>query len=170
MVAEDQLGAVADEHVRGVDAALVELVEFALQRDRVGDDAVADYALDAGAEDPRRHQMQHVTLVADLDGVPGIVAALKAHHHVDVAGQHVDKFSLALVAPLGPDQNVHRHDPILLKNIRIFLSLRENGTAAAVRMHIKYPVDGGFSTARLELCAVKSYMTVMIWIVFFWVG
>ena len=117
MVAEDQLGAVADEDVRGVDAALVQLVQFALQRDRIGDDAVADDALDAGAEDPRRHQMQHISLVADLDGVPGVVAALKAHHHVDVAGQHVDKFAFALVTPLGADQNVHRHDHQLLKNM-----------------------------------------------------
>ncbi len=41
-----------------------------------------------------------------------------------------------------------------------FCETREDapGVLAVPPMYIKYPVDGGFSTARLELCAVKSYI------------
>ena len=53
--------------------------------------------------------MEHITLTADFDGVPGVVAALKTNHHIDVAGEHVDEFSLAFVSPLGSDQNINRH-------------------------------------------------------------
>ena len=55
--------------------------------------------------------MEHVAFLADLDGVAGVVAALEPHDDVHVAGEHVDKFALALVTPLGAYQNIHRHDP-----------------------------------------------------------
>jgi hypothetical protein len=35
--------------------------------------------------------------------VPGVVAALEAHHGLHVIGQQIDDFALALVAPLQAD-------------------------------------------------------------------
>jgi hypothetical protein len=38
-------------------------------------------------------------------GVPGVGAALVAHHPVGALGEHVDQLALALVAPLGADDD-----------------------------------------------------------------
>ena len=43
------------------------------------------------------------------DGVAGIVAALRTHHHVDGLGEQVDDLALSLVAPLASDQDGHAH-------------------------------------------------------------
>jgi hypothetical protein len=47
-------------------------------------------------------------------GVPGIVAALEADHDVGLGGQPIDDLALALVAPLGPDNNYIRHELLVL--------------------------------------------------------
>ena len=43
------------------------------------------------------------------DGVPGVVAALAADDDVRLAGEDVDDFAFAFVAPLGADQNCVCH-------------------------------------------------------------
>jgi hypothetical protein len=70
--------------------------------------AIADVALDAVADDARRHQIELVDLLADDQRMTGIVAALKAHHPLGMIGQPVDDLALPLVAPLGA-----HHDDIL---------------------------------------------------------
>ena len=49
--------------------------------------------------------MQHGLLAADDQRVAGIVAALEAHHALGVISQPIDDFSLALVTPLGADDD-----------------------------------------------------------------
>ena len=72
---------------------------------------------DAGADDrdlARPHhaggqQRQLVGLVADDQGVAGIVPALEAHHDLRALRQPIDDLALALVAPLGADHRDVRH-------------------------------------------------------------
>lgn len=109
VVFEDQLGAVAQLDLFGVEALFGDGLHLLHQADRIDHYAVADHALHARAEDAGRNQMQHIAVLADLDGVTGVIAALKADDHVDVAGQHVDQFSFAFVSPLSSDQNINRH-------------------------------------------------------------
>ena len=72
------------------------------QGPRIDHHAIADHrqlALDhAGGE-----KRELVDLFADHEGVSGIVAALKAHHHIGPVRQPVDQLSLAFIAPLGAD-------------------------------------------------------------------
>jgi len=44
-------------------------------------------------------------LVADDERVPGVVAALKAHHDIGALTQPIDDLALAFVAPLGADDH-----------------------------------------------------------------
>ena len=72
------------------------------QRPGIDHDAVADDR-ELALHHARRQQRELVGVVADHDGVAGVVAALEAHHHVGAVGQPVDDLALALVAPLGAD-------------------------------------------------------------------
>ena len=66
----------------------------------------ADHAPAARAEDARGQRLEDELLAPHHDGVPGVVAALIAHHRVHVRGQHVHQLALGLVAPL----RAHDHD------------------------------------------------------------
>ena len=46
--------------------------------------------------------MQDVLLTFDMDGMAGIVSALRAHHDVGLLSQDVNDFALAFIAPLVP--------------------------------------------------------------------
>ena len=70
--------------------------------------AVADQTLHVRVQDSGGDQRQNGFLAADDQGVPGVVAALKAHHRLRLIGQQIDDFALALVAPLQTD-----HDQVL---------------------------------------------------------
>ena len=63
----------------------------------------------SGREDAGREQVQGVLLVADDDGVAGVVAALVADDVVDAAAEQVGGLALALVAPLGADEHDRGH-------------------------------------------------------------
>src|SRR2546423_14549724 len=54
-------------------------------------------------DDAGRDEMQCVRLVADFDGVAGVVTALVARDHVEALGQEVNDLALALIAPLRAD-------------------------------------------------------------------
>jgi hypothetical protein len=62
--------------------------------------AVADRAPHARVEDAARDLVEHERDVADVHRVPGVGAALVAHHPVGALGEHVDELPLPLVAPL----------------------------------------------------------------------
>ncbi len=60
-------------------------------------------------EDAGRDEVQDGLLAAHHQRVAGVVAALEADHHVGVLGEEIDDLSLALVAPLGSDDDHVRH-------------------------------------------------------------
>ena len=72
--------------------------------------AVADHVVHARREDSGRDEVQREVLaVGQHDGVAGVVAALVAHHPLDLAAEQVGGLALALVTPLGADQHDRRH-------------------------------------------------------------
>ena len=104
---QDQRGVVGDAQIGGrhVQPLRADAVHLRQQRHRVDHDAVADHA-QLAAHQAGRQQAELVGLVAHHQRVPGVVAALEAHHDIRAAGQPVHDLALALVAPLGAD---HRH-------------------------------------------------------------
>ena len=66
---------------------------------------IADVAHDTGPDDPRRHQVELVNLVADDQRMTGVVAALEAHHTSGLIGQPVNDLSFALIAPLSANHH-----------------------------------------------------------------
>ena len=54
-------------------------------------------------------ELEGVALTADHDGVAGVVAALVAHDVAVLLGEQVDDLGLALVAPLGADDDGDGH-------------------------------------------------------------
>ena len=57
----------------------------------------------------RGQQVEGVALLADDHGVPGVVAALVAHHVVHAVAEQVRGLALALVAPLRADEHDGGH-------------------------------------------------------------
>ncbi len=58
--------------------------------------------------------MQNGLLATDDQGMTGVVAALKPHDGLRLPGQQIDNLSLALVTPLGADDDdtlAHRDCP-----------------------------------------------------------
>ena len=108
---EDQVGAAGDAEPVARDAPGRQRVDLGEQRRQVDDDAVGDHRDDVVVEDPARRELQGVALAADDDGVPGVVPALVAHDVAVLLGEQVDDLGLALVAPLGPDDDGDRHGP-----------------------------------------------------------
>ena len=55
-------------------------------------------------------------LTVDDDGVTGVVAALVADDQVHLLGDEVGELALALVAPLGADDDGRRHPAMVLNS------------------------------------------------------
>ena len=68
-------------------------------------DAVADKTVHPGPHGTRRHQVQNGFLPVDDQGMTGVVPSLETNHCVCVFRQQINNFSLALVTPLGTEQN-----------------------------------------------------------------
>ena len=101
----DEVRVARDAQALGRAAARRELVELLAQHLGVEHDAVAEHAELAREEDAARQQPELERLLADLHGVPGVVAALVARDDGERLGQQVDDLALALVAPLGADDD-----------------------------------------------------------------
>ena len=115
VVGHQQVGRGRDEQAPAHrDALLLQGHDLVAQGPGVDDHAAAQQAAHALVQHPRGHQVQHVLLAADVDGVAGVGAALVAQHPVDVLAQGVDDLALALVAPLAADDHpiVHAHLPV----------------------------------------------------------
>ena len=109
VVRHDQVRVGADPQPGEVDALGPQVVELVGEDLRVDHDAVADRARLAGVEDPRRDQVElPLHAVAD-DRVAGVVAALEADDQIGVLGEQIGDLALALVAPLGADDDDPRH-------------------------------------------------------------
>ena len=62
-----------------------------------------------GTQNAARNQLENVLLLADEDRVPRVVSALVARHDVEPIREQIDDFSLALVAPLGAEDDHVSH-------------------------------------------------------------
>ncbi len=93
---------------RHLDALPAQSLDLLQQGPGIHHHAVADDG-ELAAHQARGQQAQLVGLVADDEGMAGIVAALEAHHHVGAFRQPVDDLALALVAPLRADDRYIRH-------------------------------------------------------------
>ncbi len=106
MVRKHDVRSRRDADPRDVDAQLrqhVELVDEPAHRD---DGAGADQELRPFDERPGRHDAQRELRVADLDGVPGVVAAAEARDDAVLAREQIHDAPFAFVAPLDADADV----------------------------------------------------------------
>ena len=84
-----------------VDAGRFEHRDFVEQRRQVNHHAVADNGLLAGAENAARNQLEDELLLANEDGMAGVVAALIAGDDIEPFREKVDDFALCLRRPTG---------------------------------------------------------------------
>src|SRR5262249_45608706 len=106
VVRKNQVRLVAHENAAAdVDAVVRQLVDFRKERLGIDHHAVADYARDAGMQDPRRYQPQHELRALHVDGVAGVVTALIAANDGKTWREEIDDLALAFVAPLGTQDN-----------------------------------------------------------------
>ena len=102
VVGQDDLRAVGDEEMAvDIDAELAHAVDFAEECNGIEHHAVADDAFAARAKHAAGNELQDELVLANDDGVPGIVPAGVARHGGEPLAEHVYDLSLALVAPLG---------------------------------------------------------------------
>jgi len=102
VVGQNDLRAVGDEEIAvDLDAQLANAADLAEERDGIEDNSVADDALATRPEHAAGNKLQHKLVLADDDGVPGVMSAGVARHGGKPLAQHVNDFALALVAPLG---------------------------------------------------------------------
>ncbi len=106
---EDQVGAARHPQIATRDAPRLEHVDLVEQGRQIDDHTVGDHRYDVLVQHTARHELEGVTLVADDDGVPGVVPALVAHDVRVLLGEQVDDLRLALVAPLGADDDGDGH-------------------------------------------------------------
>jgi hypothetical protein len=110
VVGHDQVRVGRHAQAADVHPPAAQLVELLAEDLGVHDDAVADDARLARVEDPGRHEVELERLAVADDRVAGVVAALEAHHGVGLLGEQVGDLPLALVAPLGADDDDAGHE------------------------------------------------------------
>jgi hypothetical protein len=93
-----------------IDARGLQSIDLGEQHHRVDDDAVSDHGDDVLVEDPGRKKLEGESFAADHDRVARVVAALVAHDEVHLFGQDIGELALALVAPLGPNDDGGGHE------------------------------------------------------------
>jgi hypothetical protein len=86
-------------------AGLFQAFDFFKQLAHGEHHTVADVALHAGAHDAAGNQVQSRLHAVDDQCVTGVVTALETHDAVGAFGQPVDQLALALVTPLGADDD-----------------------------------------------------------------
>jgi hypothetical protein len=109
VVVRDDVGVRTQHQAAGVDAALVERVDLLEQHREIDDDTVADHRDAARTQDAAGQQVQRVRLAVDDHRVAGVVAAVELDDVVDAAPEEIGCLALALVTPLGPDDDDCRH-------------------------------------------------------------
>src|SRR5438128_3434820 len=85
------------------------LVDLFQELRRIDDHSVPDDVHRALSQDPGWQEMERVQLVAHLDRVPCVRAALEPHNDVRAVGKVVDDLPLAFVPKLGSDHNRRGH-------------------------------------------------------------
>jgi len=109
---QDQRRIVGDAEIVAIDDHALgrQPVDFADQRMRINDDAIADHSQFSRPHNARGQQRELVDNPVDDQRVAGIVAALEADDDIGPLGQPVDDLALTLVAPLRSDDNYVGHD------------------------------------------------------------
>mmetsp|Transcript_23197 Transcript_23197/g.54782 ORF Transcript_23197/g.54782 Transcript_23197/m.54782 type:complete len:566 (+) Transcript_23197:2995-4692(+) len=103
---QDQRAGFADEQTRPhLHAGGFEALDLGQQMGRIDDHAVADVAGHAVAHDAAGDELQRGLDALDDQGMAGVVAALEARHALGVIGHPVHDLALALVTPLGADDD-----------------------------------------------------------------
>ena len=118
VVRRDEVRVGGDPQPRGVGAAGLEPVDLGEERLEVDDDAVADHRDRAGRQDAGGQQLELVLLAADHHGVARVVAAVGLDDVLHAAAEDVGGLTLALVAPLGADQDDRCHGRVLTSSSR----------------------------------------------------
>ena len=93
-----------NQHALGGDA-----LDFLEKSPGVNDHAVADERELAGADDAGGQQAELVLDAVDDQRVARIVAALETNDDIGAAGQPIDDFAFAFIAPLGADDRDIAH-------------------------------------------------------------
>jgi hypothetical protein len=114
MVRHDQVGFFADfksvwPHVN---ASVAQGVYFPQQNSRIDHDTVSDRTR-FFLQNTGWNQVADKLFPAHDDGMTGIVAALKAHHHVGRLCQQVHDFAFPFIPPLGSDNDYVSHAILL---------------------------------------------------------
>ena len=105
VVRRDDVRAARHEQPGHVHAARDQRVELLEQDLDVDHHAVGDDRYDTRRQDPGRQEVQRILLVVDDDRVPRVVPTVELDHVIDAGAQEVRRLSLALIAPLGPDEH-----------------------------------------------------------------
>src|ERR1700681_683135 len=103
------MGAIADvQPTLHVDARLGERFDFVDESGGIDDYAGANNRMTAGAQNSAGDELQNVAIGADDDGVAGVVASSYARDIFKGAGEIVNDFAFAFIAPL----RAYHHDRV----------------------------------------------------------
>ena len=116
MVRHDERAVGRDAHARlCINAMGLELIDFLEEGLGREHHAVADVANRCRVHDSRGNQTQNRLGTIDDKRMTSVVAAIEAHYAVDMLSKPIDDLPLALIAPLGADNDdVFCHVPKLL--------------------------------------------------------
>ena len=109
MPGHDAVAARIDEQLVGRHALFVQAVDLAQDRLGVDDHARPDDVNAVRIQNAGRDELQLIFLVVYNNRVAGVVAALAAHHQIRLACENINELALALVAPLGAENNLTWH-------------------------------------------------------------
>jgi hypothetical protein len=113
MVRHNEVGVFADEEpTSDPNAAPFKVFYLLLKNLRVNDGAVTDYTYFTGMQYAGRHEMEHILVAFDDDGMTGIIAALIPGDNIRPFGKVINNFALTLVTPLSSYNDVSRHPRI----------------------------------------------------------
>ena len=106
---QDTMAAGVDEQLVSRNALFEQAVDFAQDRLGVDDHARPDHIDARRIQDARGDELQLVFFAARDDRVARVVAALAAYDQIGPARENIDKFTLALVAPLRAEDHLTWH-------------------------------------------------------------
>jgi hypothetical protein len=84
-----------------------ERAQFFLEYDGIENHPISNQVNQIFAENTRRNSMQDVFITAELQGVTGIWASLKAGNHIVTGSEIVNNFAFPFVAPLQTEDNIN---------------------------------------------------------------
>src|SRR5205823_5470823 len=107
---KDEVSRFADEEI-SVDPDPEFAEEFNLldEAHRIDHHSIPDDTNLAFAQNARRNKVQDVFLLSDVDGVTGVVPALRAHDDIRIVREDIDDLAFAFIAPLGAYQDCIGH-------------------------------------------------------------